>query len=53
MTFLCQIRTFHLYVATFEQHLHMEYIYISVDTIFYIDRYGIYVSQMTMDIFHL
>ena len=29
MTFLCQIRTLHLYVATFEQHLNMEYIYFS------------------------
>jgi hypothetical protein len=26
-----QFSTFHLYVATFQQHLHMEYIYISVD----------------------
>ena len=29
-----QFSTFHLYVATFQQHLHMEYIYISVDAIF-------------------
>ena len=26
--------TFHLYVATFQQHLHMAYIYISVDRVF-------------------
>jgi hypothetical protein len=25
------IRIFHLYVSTFQKHLHMEYIYLSVD----------------------
>jgi hypothetical protein len=88
--------SFHLYVATFQQHLYMEYISVTVNSIFLwvwflswflwyrvaanneateprvilvelfssfrkrcgrhhdlVNRYGIYVSQMTTDVFHL
>jgi hypothetical protein len=63
---------FHLYLATFEQHLQLEYISVSWYDIpervvpirialiegcgrhhDLIVRYGMYVSQMTKDMFHL
>jgi len=59
--------TFHLYVATFHQHLHMEYVSLSWTDIpelvvpiriFYgghhdlVNHYGTSVSQMSMDMFH-